>query len=684
MTLPTDRTTRSVPIRALFLSLAALGVPVVGALAFPSQLGEYGALLWLLALVPAFLLAYYRGWRGVATALAAGMATLSATQAAAQLLDRSVPDLLLGVVIAYLAIALGIGWVTEMLHQEKDEVEDLAFTDLLTGLPNRRHARVFLENEFAAAQRGRLLAVVLFDLDKFKQYNDRYGHPAGDEALRTFADVLRGTTRRMNLSARFGGEEFLSVLAGSDSEGATVFAERVRTSLRNENLGADALTVSAGVAAYRPGMRSPDALLAAADDALYQAKRDGRNCVRTFASVRSPEEGAELQEASGAEVEPVAAGDGYPRASDELGKSPPPATLLPHQITGFGSGRRVLLVEDEDQVRNLIATYLDREGFSVDQAKDVMTGVPYLRNQYDVVITDIRLPGASGNELVGAVKSRWPETQVIVITGLQDAQVAADALDAGADRYLFKPFGMPELRAHLVDALSRRDRSVAERTERSIVSEEARERAAEARGVVLRGARALVRAVEVRDPYTRGHGRRVASYALELARRVDPDGGLLEPDALRLGCELHDIGKISIPDSILNKPGPLDSEELEWVRKHPQTGRRILEPILDEDLVLSIVSWHHEHWDGSGYPDGLRGETIPLAARVVALADALDAMTSDRAYRRALPWGEAVEQIRARAGTQFDPGLMRDFERGLVELRRIHGARGDESGAREA
>ena len=665
-----ERSGRRVPPRALGLSLGALLVPTGAALFLPEALGEYGALLWLLALVPAFLLAYYRGWRGVATALAGGMATLSTTQVVALWLGRPVPDLLLGIVVAYVAIALGIGWLAETFHRDIDEVEDLAFTDNLTHLPNRRHARMFLENEFAAAERGRMLSIVLFDLDGFKPYNDSHGHAAGDDALRVFADILARTTRRMNLSARFGGEEFLSVLAGSGPEGAMVFAERVCTALHAQKLGDGPLTVSAGVATYDSGMGSPDEFLAAADRALYRAKREGRNCVRLF----GPEDaGPKLSaaEAPSADGGPARDGSG---AHDGGGGARPAVTLLPHQITVFGSGRRVLLVEDESQVRALITTYLRREGFSVTECDDVTEGVRALREEYDVVVTDIRLPGASGNELVAAAKSRWPSTQVIVITGLQDAQVAAEALNAGADRYLFKPFGMPELRAHLVDALGRRDRAMAERAERRLLTHEARERAQQARDAVLKGARALVRAVEVRDPYTRGHSERVSEYTAALLDVLDPAAELLDRATIRLACELHDVGKIGVPDAILNKEGRLTGEEFQLVRKHPRTGRSILEPLLEDETILAVVSWHHERWDGGGYPDGLAGEAIPLAARLVGMADALDAMTSSRAYRRALPWGEALEQIRELAGIQFDPELVDVLDQAEAPLRAIYRA----------
>jgi diguanylate cyclase (GGDEF)-like protein len=448
---------RPVPPRALVLSVSSLVVPVTGAFFFPVSLGPYVALLWLTALVPAFLLAYYRGWRGVATALAAGMATLSLTHAIVLSMGGELPDLLPGVAVGYLGISLGIGWLAETMHHDRNEVEDMAFTDILTRLPNRRHARLFLENEFAAAERGRLLSIVIFDLDHFKRYNDRFGHPAGDEALKAFADILAGSTRRMDLSGRFGGEEFISILAASDTEGALIFADRIRVVLLNTPLPTGAkLTVSAGVATYHPTMRSPDELLAAADSALYESKHQGRNRVRLFghalldSAMPSPDAADGLLAGLDENEEAPA---NYPRNPDEIGRTRPPLTLLPHQLTGFGKGRTVLVVEDDEQVQRLVSNYLAREEFDVRVAGDTSTGIGALGQEFDVVVTDLKLPGAGGNELIRAVKARWPRTQVLVITGLQDPAVAAGALTAGADRYLFKPFGMPELRRHLVDGL---------------------------------------------------------------------------------------------------------------------------------------------------------------------------------------------------------------------------------------
>ena len=659
-----ERRKRSVPPRALMLSLGALAVPVAGAFWTPEAFQEYAALLWLLALIPAFLLAYYRGWRGVATALAAGMATLSLTQVVATWLGRPVPDLLMGIVVAYVAISLGIGWLAELFHREVDEAEDLAFTDLLTRLPNRRHARVFLENEFAAAERGRLLSVVLFDLDGFKKYNDEYGHQAGDEALKAVGSVLQDNTRQMNLSARFGGEEFLAVLAGSDEEGALAFAERIRTEIKDYPLSRGTLTVSAGVASYHPSMRSPDELLAAADHALYRAKSDGRDCVRIF--------GHTIMETTPAEPDLDASDPGeskeYPRSSDDLGQSPPPVTLLPHQITGFGEGSRILLVEDDAPVRELIASYLEREGFTVVEAREVEEGIRELRTEFDAVITDLGLPGPKGTELVRATRSRWPQTGIIVITGIKDSGVAAEALAAGADRYLYKPFGMSELRKEVMAVLATRNR----RREDSEAPPDDDGTDPAARLTVVEGALSLAREAEIRDPYFRGHAERVWKLTRELVEAVDPDAGELPRASLELACKLHDVGRFKIQDRIFQKEGALTDAEWDRVREHPRIGRQILEPVLDDDLVLAVVSWHHERWDGGGYPDGLSGETVPLAARIVAVADALEAMSSSRPHRDALSWEAAVQELRENAGTQFDPGVIDAFETRIDSLARLY------------
>jgi len=665
-----ELTGRSTSRAALVFSLGCLLVPVAGALQFSAAWGEVGAFLWLFALIPAFTMAYYRGWRGITLSMTISLSIAVVTYSAVLLLDRPLPGTLLGVLVVYLATTLGIGWLAETLHRDRAEVEDMAFTDLLTRLPNRRHARLFLENEFAAAERGRQLSIVLFDLDHFKNFNDTYGHSAGDELLAAFGGILEKTTRRMDLSGRFGGEEFVSILTSTDTEGALVFADRIRESLHDVVLtGGARATVSGGVATYHSSMRSPDELLAAADTALYEAKDDGRNRIRLFgrtfleSALPSPEGAEVLLHRVGGDPPP------YPREARQVGRSRPSLELMPHQITGFGGGRAALVVEDDPQVRDLVEAYLCAEGFQVSLAGDVPSGVVALDSEFDVLVVDIRLPGLSGTELIRASKERWPATQAIVITGVHDATVAEVALRAGADGYLVKPFGMPDLRRHLAEGLKRRDRALG----RSRVMDEAgQERARLARRAALEGATALVRAAEARDPFSAQHGERVSRYADVLAAKLDPIGHELDRVALELGCRFHDVGKVGVEDRLLNKTGRLEAHERSLMEQHTTIGRSLLSPLIDDETALSVVTWHHERWDGTGYPDGLSGASIPLAARVASVTDALAAMTCARPHRPAHSWDGAIETIIQGGGTSYDPRVVDAVAGCLPELEGLY------------
>ena len=268
-----------IPARAVIISVIALLVP------FAASQGASDAaatpLLWLLALIPAFLLAYYRGWGGVATALAAAMALVAVSNVVLLLRGVTVNELVLfGVISLYITICLAVGWLSEALHTARARAELEALTDELTALPNRRRVRMFLDRVLDSPRRSRV-SVVQFDLDGFKNYNDRYGHPAGDVMLCTFAEVLRRHTPAGCMPARYGGEELLAVLVDSEAQAAMAFADRVRMALRAAQLVESPVTVSAGVATGTVGVASTNDLIVAADRALYRAKQEGRDRVCT-------------------------------------------------------------------------------------------------------------------------------------------------------------------------------------------------------------------------------------------------------------------------------------------------------------------------------------------------------------------------------------------------------------------
>lgn len=428
---PHDHTYRQVPLRALVLSLAALSVPVAWALLFPDfARDEVGMLVWLTALVPAFLFTYYRGWKGASLALAAGMAVLSSTHAVLVAADLSTPDwnLLLVVVLVYIALSFGIGVLAELLHRERRAAEEMALSDPLTGLANRRHAHIFLEANFAAAERGSSLSVVIFDVDHFKDFNDTYGHAAGDQVLKDLAGILQEQTRAMNLTARWGGEEFLSILSSSDAEGASVFAERIRSTLAEGSSRWGTVTVSAGIAEHAPGMESPELLLAAADRALYRAKEEGRNRVRV----------AERNGSKKAPSTPPPTADAGPSGDEEATPAPPRSR----------EDETILVVEDDDDTRRALCRTLEFHGYTVLDAPSgeaALEVVHRRRQPPDLVLTDIIMPGMSGFTLVDRLQGVEPGVRVLYMSGYSHDDVSWEGVPGSKADFLKKPMSVEEL-----------------------------------------------------------------------------------------------------------------------------------------------------------------------------------------------------------------------------------------------
>ena len=280
---------------------------------------------------------------------------------------------------------------------------------------------------------------------------------------------------------------------------------------------------------------------------------------------------------------------------------------------------KILIVDDESPARMALETLLRREGYDVrDAANGAIALVACTDFKPDLILLDILMPGMDGFEVCRRIKAT-PETRltpVVLITGLSDTEDRIRGINAGADDFLSKPIDINELLA--------RTRSLLRLKQYTDELENAE--------VVLFS---LALSIEARDPYTRGHCERLAEMSVMLGKKL----GLPEDHitALRRGGIVHDIGKVVVPDAILLKPGPLTPGEIAVMRKHPVVGERICVPLKSLRFVLPIIRHHHEKRDGSGYPDGLSGEEIPLAARILQLADVYDALTTDRPYRTAVP-----------------------------------------------
>lgn len=330
---------------------------------------------------------------------------------------------------------------------------------------------------------------------------------------------------------------------------------------------------------------------------------------------------------------------------------------------------RVMVVDDDPRLRLLLKTTLASEEYAVEEAASAEEAIELARFfRPRVVVVDLGLPGRNGLWLSSHLKRQHAEIAVIVLTGADTS--VADVERAGADGLLRKPFSPVEL-LDALDLKSGRWSPPADLSYAQAADAQLLEYARDLGEVVaversqrlllqqayLETVSALADALEAKDPVTGSHAERVQHYALELSRTVDKS--LLLDQSLRYGYLLHDIGKIAVPEEILNKDGALSPRERSLMRRHPVVGAEMLRNVaLLQGSGLDVVRSHHERWDGYGYPDQLAREAIPIGARVFAVADALDAMTSDRPYRKARSWDEAVSEIIVCGGTQFDPTVV--------------------------
>lgn len=395
----------------------------------------------------------------------------------------------------------------EMLNEKSMRLEALATTDGLTGLKNHRALQERLTEECRRAQRYKIpLSLILLDVDRFKQFNDTFGHPAGDAALKQVARILLSCGRQTDITARYGGEEFAVLLTETDHKGAMAAARRIRTAIENANWELRPLTVSLGVATFGESGIDASTLIEAADRALYHSKLSGRNLVTHIAEV------------------PVT--DGEMLRGDV---SMPYTDLICEMLTI----QRDTLFSASEQIREVMA------------------------QAYDATVIS------------------WS------------------------------------------------------------------------------------RLLDLKDKETEGHSERVTELTVRLAKRI----GMNAEEILyaRWGALLHDIGKMGVPDHILHKPGPLTEEEWAVMQRHTTIAQELLAPVSFLRPALSIPYCHHEKWDGTGYPQGLKGDDIPLAARLFAIVDVYDALTNDRPYRKAWTKEQTLAHIQSLQGTQFDPRAVKVF-----------------------
>ncbi len=533
-------------------------------------------------------------------------------------------------------------------------IRELAVHDELTGLYNRHHLQDELPGVWQLAARyGFSTSIMILDIDHFKLVNDNYGHIAGDQVLKELGLITRRLCRSSDLIARYGGDEIIVLLPDADPASLGKLANRLIESVRAHSFCANAqalhCTISIGSASVRArdgAMIGSDALLARADEALYMAKRNGRDrsCIwtETATDLASASEHAESTDATGTAV----------------------------------TAPRVLVVDDDSAVLKIVDMLLEMEGCTTrlfetgTAAREAVAASP---GYFDIALIDLNLNDMSGLDLIKSIGAIDSLLVKIVVTGDATLDNAVNSLRHGAYDFIQKPIQLNQLRITLSRALEYHRLREENLEYQQNLEEMVRRKSIELTNALQRTRdsleftlRAMASMLDAREQATGAHSQRVQDITCLLAREF----GIKEKQLadIRQGALLHDIGKIATPDAILLKAGPLDEDEWKIMRQHVVTGYELISKSPDLQETAALMLCHHEAFDGSGYPNGLKGEQIPLGARIFALVDAYDAMRSNRPYRQGLPREEAIAEIRSKSGTQFDPAVVEVFMRRADEI----------------
>jgi putative two-component system response regulator len=475
---------------------------------------------------------------------------------------------------------------SEIIKENKidyDQQTDLPLTDSLTGVFHHGFFLNVLAREIRRSLRyGESISLALIDIDAFSVYNKQQGSLQADRDLKEIAVIITKCVRDVDLTARFGGNVFAVILTQTDATSCINALGRIRNAA-NERYGGS-LTVCVGAATCPEDADNLDDLIRRTQDALQRAKMRGRDSIFFFKR-----------------TEGVA-------ATDEP---------------------RVLVVDDVPMNVKILEAMLAPLRYSVFSA---FTGPEALavieRGDIDLVLLDIMMPGIDGIEVCRRIKMQ-EQTRiipVIMVTSLDEIEAKIKSIEAGADDFISRPINKVELIA---------------RTRSLIAVKRLNEHMIGFENVLI----SLANAVEAKDFYTRGHTQRVSSMAMQLGKRLNLSTRELE--ALRIGGILHDIGKIGIPDAILKKQGALDPSERKIINNHPNIGYSLVYPLKRTlHQALDIIRSHHERMDGSGYPDGLRGEAISMVARIMTVADSYDALITDRSYQKASSPEKALQILK--------------------------------------
>ena len=474
----------------------------------------------------------------------------------------------------------------QLIQQQYEKNIGVPFTDSLTGLYNHGFFQTVLAWEEERFNRhGESFTLGLIDIDSFTGYNKSHGHARGDQVLKKVAALIKDNIRQVDLAARHAGDVFAILLIKAEAAMAKAAAERIREAVAKEF--DNALTVSVGLASLPGDGSTKTHLIEKAQEALLCAKMRGTNKVHFFEKEK-----------------------------------------LPHDATAA----TILVVDDEPRNVKLLEGFLRPLNYEVIKAFDGEEALSLVnKTSVDLVLLDIMMPKMDGYEVCRRLKNseKTRLIPIIMVTAFHDIEAKVKGIEAGADDFLPKPLNKIELQA---------------RTQSLVNTKKLNDKLTSIEDVLF----ALANAVEAKDSYTLGHTQRVADMAVLLGSKISLSEQ--EINTLRVGGILHDIGKIGVPRNILNKSGPLSEDEWEIMKQHPTIGYKICLPMKKSlGPALDMIQHHHEKLDGSGYPDGLRGEKIPTVARIMAVVDIYDALITDRPYRKGLSRAQALSILQEEA-----------------------------------
>ncbi len=477
------------------------------------------------------------------------------------------------------------------------------FTDSLTGLFNHGFFLITLENEIKRVKRyGTTFTLALIDVDSFARFNKMHGTLKGDRKLKEIAQKIKENIRDVDLAARYLGDVFALILIKSEAAQSLVAAERIMHAMEKLSDG-NKTTLSIGLASCPGDATNKESLIKKAEEALLQAKIMGKNKVYFFEKMKN----------SAIEQRP-----------------------------------RILIVDDEPRNLRLLEALLLPLHYEVIKASNGEEALSLVvKLDVDLILLDIMMPEMDGYEVCRRLKSSENTRliPIIMLTALTDKEAKIKGIDVGADDFISKPPEKTELVTRIRTLIKMKTLN------NNLTSLES----------VLYS---LANAVEAKDEYTKGHIWRVSKLSEALGKKL----GLSDKNVkeIKFGGIIHDIGKIGIPNAILNKPSALDAKEFEIMKEHSSIGYNICEPLRKSlGISLDIILYHHEKLDGSGYPEGLRGESIPVGAKIMAVVDIYDALVTDRPYRKGMPKEKARDILRQEA----DQGkLDRQIVEFLIEM----------------